>query len=256
MVFKTGALRPRSRHDLSLRIFASTWNGGSAGKTAAGLGTLEAWIPTGYDLYIIVSWFCRSICNEPILFGVCHRSIDWLFRTYIHTHTHTHTHHHHHHRQGLQECATALLEDLKRSIHALLGGPAAYALFQNHVWSSNGEIALLLFARAADVASGAFEILGGLFNRVHLGVSVGAWRLPNKAAVGLACRLHGRALACVTAHFAADKHGKQRPEARVRDAVRSLKELSLGHECEEVDLQLAFHHTFVLGALRVCAEGL
>jgi hypothetical protein len=72
---------------------------------------------------------------------------------------------------------------------------------------------------------------------------MGVGRLANKAAVGLACRLHGRALACVNAHFAADKHGKERGEARVRDAVRFLKELSLGNEAEEVDLQLAFHHT-------------
>jgi hypothetical protein len=61
--------------------------------------------------------------------------------------------------------------------------------------------------------------------------------------VGLACRFYDRTIACVTAHFAADKHGKERPEARVRDAVRSLKELHLGGECEEVDLQHAFHHT-------------
>ena len=73
--------------------------------------------------------------------------------------------------------------------------------------------------------------------------SVGVGKLPNKAAVGLACRLHDRTIACVTAHFAADKHGKERPEARVRDAVRSLRELSLGGECEEVDLPYAVHHT-------------
>ena len=132
-------------------------------------------------------------------------------------------------------------------MHAHVGGAAAYALYQNNVWSTNGEIALLVLARAADVASGAFEILGGLFNRVNLGVSVGVWRLPNKAAVGLACRLQDRTLALVTAHFAADKHGKERPEARVRDAVRSLKELSLGHESEEVDLPLAFHHVVLVG---------
>ena len=129
-----------------------------------------------------------------------------------------------------------------------MGGAGAYALYDNNVWSTNGEIALLVLARQRDVDSGAFGILGGLFNRVNLGVSVGVWRLPNKAAVGLACRLHDRTLALVTAHFAADKHGKERPEARVRDAVRSLKELSLGHESEEVDLQLAFHHVIVVGA--------
>ena len=80
--------------------------------------------------------------------------------------------------------------------------------------------------------------------------SVGVGRLANKAAVGMACRLYDRTLACVTAHFAANKHGKERPEARVADAVRSLKGLSLGHESEEVDLPLAFHHVILLGAFR------
>ena len=134
-------------------------------------------------------------------------------------------------------------------MHARVGGAAKYALYQNNVWSTDGEIALLVLARAQNVSAGAFEILGGIFNCVNLGVSLGAWRLPNKAAVGLACRLHDRTLALVTAHFAADKHGKERPEARVRDAVRSLKQLSWGHESEEVDLQLAFHHVIVLNAL-------
>ena len=46
--------------------------------------------------------------------------------------------------------------------------------------------------------------------------SVGVGHLPNKAAVGVACRVHNRRLALVTAHFAADKHGKEKPEARVR----------------------------------------
>ena len=78
---------------------------------------------------------------------------------------------------------------------------------------------------------------------------MGVGRLANKAAVGLACRLHGRTLALVTAHFAADKHGKERGEARVRDAARFLRELSLGHETEEVDLQHSFHHVILVGDL-------
>ena len=57
---RTGALRPRPRHDLSLRVFASTYNAGSAGKTAEGLGPLDAWIPTGYDLYVIVRTQIRT----------------------------------------------------------------------------------------------------------------------------------------------------------------------------------------------------
>jgi hypothetical protein len=41
--------------------------------------------------------------------------------------------------------------------------------------------------------------------------------LHNKAAVGLSLRLHGHTtLALVTAHFAADKHGRQRRHDRFR----------------------------------------
>ena len=179
--------------------------------------------------------------------------------------------------QGIQECMA--LPELAAAVHRHLGGPARYVACTDAVWSTNGEIGLLLFARAEDAAAGAFEILGGLTNKVNLGArcvvgmglvmgfqpgtdriadppthSVGVGNLPNKAAVGLACRLHDRTLALVTAHFAADKHGKERPEARVRDAVRSLKEIRLGGECEEVDLQHAFHHTLILGALQACVE--
>ena len=48
-----------------------------------------------------------------------------------------------------------------------------------------------------------------------MGVAVGM-DLPNKAAVGLACRIHDRTVAFVTAHFAADKHGKQHLPDRIR----------------------------------------
>ena len=79
--------------------------------------------------------------------------------------------------------------------------------------------------------------------------SVGVGRLANKAAVGLACRLYDRTIACVAVHFQADSTGREWPEARVADAVRSLKSLSLGCESEEVDLQLAFHHVILFGEI-------
>jgi hypothetical protein len=43
--------------------------------------------------------------------------------------------------------------------------------------------------------------------------------------------------------------GKERPEHRVRDAVRSLQDLRLGYEVEEVDLQNSHHHVIFLGDL-------
>ena len=71
-------------------------------------------------------------------------------------------------QQGLQECG--LLDGLRRAIHDRLGGPREYVLHSNSVWSPNGEIAVLVLARAADAASGAFQMLGSLFDTVHLGV--------------------------------------------------------------------------------------
>jgi hypothetical protein len=46
-------------------------------------------------------------------------------------------------------------------------------------------------------------------------LSVGVVHLPNFAALGVALRLGGRSVACVTAHLAADKDGRIRPEARI-----------------------------------------
>ncbi len=47
-------LRPRGREDRQLQVFASTFNAGST-KNFATLGPVEAWIPIGFDLYVIVS---------------------------------------------------------------------------------------------------------------------------------------------------------------------------------------------------------
>jgi hypothetical protein len=63
-----------------------------------------------------------------------------------------------------------VLPDLAAAVHRHLGGPARYVACTDAVWSTNGEIGLLLFARAEDAAAGAFEILGGLVNRVNLGI--------------------------------------------------------------------------------------
>ena len=60
-------------------------------------------------------------------------------------------------------------EELAQSIHTHLGGRRAYAAYADTVWSTNGAIAILIFARSGDVASGVFEILGGLVTKVNLG---------------------------------------------------------------------------------------
>lgn len=113
-------LRPQSRQDRQLRIFASTFNAGST-KSCAALGPVDAWVPPGFDLYII----------------------------------------------GIQECM--VLDELGAAIHKHLGGAGRYVAHADGVWSTNGEIGLLLFARAEDAASGGFELLGGLTNKVNLG---------------------------------------------------------------------------------------
>jgi hypothetical protein len=46
--------------------------------------------------------------------------------------------------------------------------------------------------------------------------SVGPLHLPNKAACGAAWRLYDRTVACVAAHFAADKHGLHAVAARLK----------------------------------------
>ncbi len=63
-----------------------------------------------------------------------------------------------------------VLDELGAAIHQHLGGPAQYVAHADGVWSTNGEISLLLFARAEAAASGAFQMLGGLVNKVNLGV--------------------------------------------------------------------------------------
>lgn len=59
------ALRPRGRLDRQLQIFASTFNAGSTKGSCAALGPVEAWVPRGFDLYVIVSLYSGpgGICS-------------------------------------------------------------------------------------------------------------------------------------------------------------------------------------------------
>ena len=150
-------LRSREQMDRGVRIFASTYNMGSAAKGAVTPGPLESWIPTGFDLYVIVSCAGAWSIGRPIRLDHITRSPCSPTTSLPPIKT----------KQGVQECL--VVEELQDGILKRLGGPGEYVLFPNRVWFPSGEIALLVFARAADVAMGAFEIMGGLFNKVNLG---------------------------------------------------------------------------------------
>ena len=118
---------------------------------------------------------------------------------------------------GVQECG--FLEELREAVSDVVGrsGRDEYEVYTNSVWSPLGHIALLVYVKRELLEKGGFKLLGNLSNRVYLGEQVmGLGHLPNKAAVGLACRIYDRSMAFVTAHLAADKHGKERVEARLR----------------------------------------
>jgi hypothetical protein len=53
----------------------------------------------------------------------------------------------------------------------------------------------------------------------------------------------------MSAHYAADKHGKSGLARRNQDAARTLRELSLTHDDEEFDCHLQHDLTLLLGDL-------
>ena len=56
-------------------------------------------------------------------------------------------------------------------------------------------------------------------------------------------------IACMSAHYAADKHGKSGLARRNQDASRTLRDLSLTFDDEEVDTHLAHDVSILLGDL-------
>ena len=59
--------------------------------------------------------------------------------------------------------------------------------------------------------------------------------------VGISVRYHDISIACITAHFAADKHGKSGFLKRNKDSARMLTELSLTYDTEEFDVCIHAH---------------
>ena len=118
-------------------------------------------------------------------------------------------------------------------------------MFQSEVAPATllyGSIALTIFARAADVASGAFAAVGAATSAVRNGVNLVLGRAGNKGMTGLSFRLHGATLAFVTCHYASDSGGKKRLRQRHLDARRTLREVRLTDD-EGFHVAAQHHHT-------------
>lgn len=96
----------------------------------------------------------------------------------------------------------------------------AYRHFSTEIGDAtilHGKIALLVFARAADLDSGALRRIGSQQGRVHNGVSLlGITRAANKGMVGLSFRYHDQTVGFMNVHFAADKKGRSGTFKRVK----------------------------------------
>ena len=147
-----------------------------------------------------------------------------------------------------------MLEPMREAMHAVLGGEAAYGRFGAHIGSTNatlgyhGHIALTLFARRADVDSGAFAVAEVAGSDAKRGIDFGlAGRTSNKGAVGLACRLGATSLGLITCHLASDSKGKSKLRKRNADARGILRELCLSVDDVGADASDLSHHTLLLG---------
>ena len=137
----------------------------------------------------------------------------------------------------------------RHALHEHLGGAGAYQMFQSEVAPATllyGSIALTVFARAADVASGAFAAVGAETSAVRNGVNLVVGKAGNKGMTGLSFRYHDATLAFVTCHYASDSAGKKRLRQRNLDAHRTLREIRLTDD-EGFHVAAQHHHTVRLG---------
>lgn len=150
---------------------------------------------------------------------------------------------------GVQECQC--LRQFRADVHSHLGGPEAFVMFGDELGDDqflHGFIAITLFVRADDVATGAFHLHKGAVNKVAAGVSLGALgHAPNKGMVGLSCRYYDVSLAFVTAHFASDSKGRNRVSKRNQHARTTLQALSLHNDSDDFEVHHQHHHQICLG---------
>lgn len=105
-----------------------------------------------------------------------------------------------------------------------------------------GWIALTIFARTSDVASGNFEIIQEGGEQIAQGVHLGFARAGNKGGICLPFRFHNLSFLAVAAHLPAD--GPYGSRAVQRNAA--LRQLLSGGS-SSWDLHLQYHHTILLG---------
>jgi hypothetical protein len=133
----------------------------------------------------------------------------------------------------------------RQALHEHLGGASAYQMFASEVAPATllyGSIALTVFARAADVALGAFAAVGAETSAVRNGVNLVLGRAGNKGMTGLSFRCFDATLAFVTCHYASDSGGKKRLRQRNLDARRTLREVRLTDD-EGFHVAAQHHHT-------------
>jgi hypothetical protein len=154
---------------------------------------------------------------------------------------------------GVQECMC--LAEVREALHAQLGGPAKYTMFVAEIGSTNtalgfhGYIAVTVFARTADVESGAFYMPAANVADVKKGADLMVTKAPNKGAVGIPFVYHDTSLAFFTGHFAANSKGRNRLKARLADSRDTLSKAVLTVDDIGFDTQLTHHHVFIFGDL-------
>jgi hypothetical protein len=156
------------------------------------------------------------------------------------------------------------LEELRKMILQHLGGKENYVMFgqelgQKHTaLGYHGYIALTVWARAADVQTGAFAMEQDVVRQaVKRGKQVvGGVRASNKGAAGVAMRIHGTSVGFLGVHFAADSKGKTRLDQRNEDSRSILLKSRLVNTDLDVDLVHSHHHVVVLGDLNYRLSGM
>jgi len=109
---------------------------------------------------------------------------------------------------GVQECLE--LPEMRAAMHRVLGGERAYTQYTAEIGNTNtrlgyhGFIALTVYARADDVACGAFVKTEVATEGVATGANLGIARASNKGGVGLPFLLYGTPMQFLTCHLASD----------------------------------------------------
>lgn len=154
---------------------------------------------------------------------------------------------------GVQECMC--LNELRDELWKYLGGHQAYRMFIAEIGSTNtalgfhGMIAVTIFARAADVDSGAFFMPESNATEIKKGADLIVTKAPNKGAVGLPFIYHDTSMAFFTGHFAANSKGRNRLKNRLDDSRDTLTKAVLTADDIGFDAHLTHHFVFVFGDL-------